>query len=182
MCSISSKKTKLLYWCGILSSNYFSLFTSSCLNLHSFIHFNTNTKEWSLLLLFKRNANSVKKHATVNLAQLMNWLSDVLICIYVYYAYIYSLNRENIIKCQDTIYMLWTLYWVNVRKLIGTYVMKIFPKKTHLYVRNVFCFNNVLECVQVFTNQLNTLEFERISFLNWRASNWFDLEYQLFTS
>ena len=78
--------------------------------------------------------------------------------------------------------MLWTINWVNARKLIHTYFMKIFPKKTHSCVRNVFCFNNVLECVQVFTNQLNTLEFERISFLSWRALNWFDLEYQLFTS
>ena len=104
------------------------------------------------------------------------------ICIYIRLTYLAYISRENIIKFETTIYMLWTLYWVNVRKLIGTYFMKIFPKKTHLYVRNVFCFNNVLECVQVFTNQLNTLEFERISFLSWRASNWFDLEYQLFTS
>ena len=38
-----------------------------------------------MLLLFKRNANSVKKHATVNLAQFMNRLPDVLIyiCIYI---------------------------------------------------------------------------------------------------
>ena len=102
-------------------------------------------------------------------------------CSYIY-MYIYMCKSQNIINCWNTIYMLWTIYWTNVRKLIGTYFMKIFPKKTHLYVRNVFCFNNVLECVQVFTNQLNTLEFERISFLSWRASNWFDLEYQLFTS
>lgn len=47
---------------SIFSSNYFSLFTSSVLNLHSFIHFLTNIRRRVFLLrIMKRNANSKKQ-------------------------------------------------------------------------------------------------------------------------